>query len=445
MSKPLAIFTPDGMAPDAGAVTQMNTCMNKGDAVGGVLCADHHLGYSMPIGGAIAYPEYVSPSGVGFDIGCGNKAVATSLLYSDISNDLKAIMDQVAKDVSFGMGVPAQKQTDHEVFDAIRASDNLAFKDGSLLATARKQLGTVGSGNHYVDLFREEGTDRVWVGVHFGSRGFGHKIASGFMALHAGKQFHDHPPGESMMAEPILFKDDDWLGVQYLEAMELAGRYAYAGRDTVVNQVLGILGNPDVTHEVHNHHNFLWREEIDGQMTYVVRKGCTPLYPGQQGFVGGSMGDNAVIIEGTDLRTLEGHAPDQAERSLFSAPHGAGRIMSRTEARGKQRKRAICNDCGHLQGQGEATFTECPECHSPEVRKEWVTITPGVIDWKGAKAKLKMMNIELRGGDADEAPGAYKRLPEVLAAHEPYVAVKHQLRPIGVAMAGAGTVDKYKD
>jgi len=444
----LTIYTPDGMPVDSGAVEQMHTCLDAGDGLAGVLCADHHLGYSMPIGGAIAYEDYLSPSGVGYDIGCGNKAVATSLLYSDIRSDMPRIMDEIFRRISFGVGRPNDEPIDHPVFDRInRDAPMSGVRD--LLGTARKQLGTVGSGNHYVDIFAEEGTDRVWVGVHFGSRGFGHKIASGFLALAQNKEFTDHAGGGEMYSPPVLLHADSPLGYLYAESMAIAGEYAYAGRDTVVNKVLEILGNPAVTHEVHNHHNFAWLEDTPFGRAWVVRKGSTPLYPGQQGFVGGSMGENAVIIEGKDSDDLSGRELAAGDNALWSAPHGAGRAMSRTEAKGKSRKRAVCQTCGHTQGKGEPTFGfqagPCPECGHREVRKIWVQETEGKIDWKAAKKNLKRQGIELRGGDADEAPGAYKRLPAVLEAHSAYVRVVTSLRPVGVAMAGEGTYDPFKD
>jgi tRNA-splicing ligase RtcB len=449
MSDNLTIFTPDGMSPDEGAVRQMETCMVAGDAVAGVLCADHHLGYSAPIGGVIAYEDYVSPSSVGYDIGCGNKAVSTNLFLGDIRADLPKIMDEISRRISFGMGRPNNEPVDHEIFDRInREAPMRGVRD--LIGTARAQLGTVGSGNHYVDLFAEEGTDRIWIGVHFGSRGFGHKIASGFLALAQGKEFADHADGGEMHSPPVLLHKDSPLGYTYIETMNLAGDYAYAGRDVVVDKVLEILGSPAVVHEVHNHHNFSWLENVNGVDCWVVRKGSTPLYPGQQGFVGGSMGENAVIIEGfgdgglvtTGKRLLAWAAGQEA---IWSAPHGAGRVMSRTEAKGRQRKRVTCNNCGHTQGRGEPSFTICPECMHGDVSKTWVQEREGRVDWKAVQKRLRRQGIELRGGDADEAPEAYKRLPEVLAAHADYVEVKHSLRPIGVAMAGSGVVDKYKD
>ena len=143
----------------------------------------------------------------------------------------------------------------------------------------------------------EEG--KVWVGVHFGSRGFGHKTASGFLALAQGLAFGERAHEGEMDSPPVLFEIDSELGQSYIAAMQLAGDYAYAGRDVVVDKVLEILG-AEATNEVHNHHNFAWLEEHFGRSFWVIRKGCTPARPGQEGFVGGSMGDESVILEGVE-------------------------------------------------------------------------------------------------------------------------------------------------
>src|SRR5947199_7143747 len=182
-----------------------------------------------------------------------------------------------------------------------------------LVQLAESQLGTVGSGNHYVNLMADE-TGHIWVGVHFGSRGFGHKTASGFLALAQGFAFDGRATEGEMDSPPVLFEVGSELGDAYVAAMELAGAYAYAGRDVVVDKVLEILGAESV-HEVHNHHNFAWREQHFGRTYWVIRKGCTPARPGQEGFVGGSMGGESVILEGLA-------SPDN-EPGRYSTVHGA--------------------------------------------------------------------------------------------------------------------------
>ena len=219
---------------------------------------------------------------------CGNKAVMTDMTRADLdaAGGAEPVMREIARRISFGVGVPARERADHPVLERI---ENAPFEPQRRLAKlAREQLGTVGSGNHYVNVFEDE-SGTVWVGVHFGSRGFGFKTASGFLALAAGRPFDSRAPQGEMDSPPVLIEAGSDLGRAYVDAMELAGDYAYAGRDIVVGKVLGVLGASAV-HEVHNHHNFAWREEHFGRTYWVVRKGCTPAYPGQEGFVGGSMG-----------------------------------------------------------------------------------------------------------------------------------------------------------
>ena len=327
---------------------------------------------------------------------CGNKAARTPLRADDVRADMPCVMDEVVRRIEFGVGRSSGRRVGHPVLDEIRATDFGPQRE--LYDLAADQLGTVGAGNHYVILCEDE-EGFVWVGVHFGSRGFGHKTASWF--------FSDAPSG--MDAPPILLHDATDLGQTYIEAMGLASRYAFAGRDVVVDEVLDILGTHAVD-SVHNNHNAIWRETHDGEDWWVVRKGATPAFPGQRGFVGASMGEPSVILEGTD----------EAGGALFSTVHGAGRAMSRTQAAGKFRKRKV----------GKRTV---------RVREG------GAIDFDAVQAELARKGIELRGGAADEAPGAYKRLNEVLAFHAGSVRVLHTLKPLGVAMAGPGTFDPYKD
>src|SRR4051794_8566154 len=422
---------------DRRSLEQLERCMSAGDAELGVLCADHHPGYSQPIGGAIAYEGYVSPSGVGYDIGCGNKAAETDLTRADLDalGGVEAVMGEITRRISFGMGVAAAERTDHPVLDKIRGADFAPQR--KLAQLAESQLGTVGSGNHYVNVMEDE-TGRIWVGVHFGSRGFGHKTASGFLALAQGLPFDGRAHEGEMDSPPVLFEVGSELGDAYISAMQLAGEYAYAGRDIVVAKVLEILG-AEAVHEVHNHHNFAWKERHDGRDYWVVRKGCTPARAGQEGFVGGSMGDDSVILEGTDSPV--------ASEALHSTVHGAGRVMSRTQAAGRvrRRKRWACahRDCNRVFDHEQ----RCPDHPEARTRKVWVEeqLKPGLVDWPAVQERLRKQGIVLVGGGADEAPEVYKRLPAVLAAHGDSIRVKHTLRPLGVAMAGRDVIDPYKD
>ncbi|HEV7955766.1 MAG TPA: RtcB family protein [Marisediminicola sp.] len=401
---------------DQRSLDQLTRCADAGDADYAVLCADHHPGYSQPIGGVVAYRDFISPSGVGYDIACGNKAVKTNLSLTD-GLPIAAIMDEIVKTISFGVGRNNKTRVDDAVIDEIR---NASFApQRRLVELAAGQLGTVGSGNHYVDLFADE-EGAIWIGVHFGSRGFGHKTASGFLALAQGLQFDAQAREGEMDSPPVLFPIDSELGQAYIDSMKLAGTYAYAGRNAVAATVLGILGAESVE-EVHNHHNFAWHEAHDGVDYWVIRKGATPAFPGQRGFVGGSMGDISVILEGVET--------EEAKSALYSTVHGAGRVMSRTQAAGRWKK--VLEERTDRNGK------------TSQVKRR--VRSGGLIDWNATRRDLAARGIELRGAGADEAPGVYKRLPDVLGHHAGSVRVLHTLTPLGVAMAGDDTFDPYKD
>jgi tRNA-splicing ligase RtcB (3'-phosphate/5'-hydroxy nucleic acid ligase) len=394
---------------DDATLAQIQRCAADEQVAGAALMADGHKGYSMPIGGVVAYRDAVSPSGVGYDISCGLKAARTDIRADDLKPRIAQVMDQIARTIVFGVGQTSGKAADHELFDDPTWHD--IPQVGKLKQLAREQLGTVGSGNHFCDLFEDE-AGWVWVGVHFGSRGLGHRTASGFLNLAGGRAFDDRAPGEHMDQPATVLELNTDLGQSYWRAMELAGRYAYAGRDFVVGQVLEILG-AQATDEVHNHHNFAWRETHNGEDVIVVRKGATPAWPGQRGIIGGSMGDISVIVEGVDGA--------EAQAALRSTIHGAGRVMSRTQAAGKRR---------WVKRDG---------------RRVQEVVKPGLVSREMMQEWLRREGVELRGGGTDESPHVYRRLPEVLAAHQGSIRVLHTLRPLGVAMAGGDIFDPYSD
>lgn len=375
---PLKVFG----SHDEGTLAQMRNCMGVGNAVAGVVCADGHLGYAQPVGGVIAYEGQISISGVGFDIACGNMAIRLDTPYAEVQDRATELARDIARNVSFGVGRTNEERAEHELFDdaeAWRAADREDYR-----AKAKAQLGTVGSGNHYVDLMRDE-EGFVWIGVHFGSRGFGHSSATKYLRAAGGK--------DGMNVPPAVVDEGSEIGQRYIAAMELAGRYAYAGREWVCERVRQIVGGAE-TDRVHNHHNYAWRERHDGRDLWVVRKGATPAFPGQRGFVGGSMGDDAVILEGVD--------GPEARASLYSTVHGAGRLFGRKEAKRRFQRAEM---------------------------DRW----------------LQERGVALAGADLDESPMAYRRLPDVLASHAGTVKVLHTLRPFAVVMAGAGEFDPWKD
>lgn len=395
-----------GPEPDEKTLMQAYQCMQTGPVHGMALMADNHLGYGVPIGGVVAYKDAISPSGVGFDIGCGVKAIRTNLSASRLlgTKDLDKVLDEIQSTVEFGMGRKNDVAIDHPVMDS-PLWDEVPQHIADLKSLAAGQLGTVGAGNHYVDILIEEHPllpqvdAPVWVACHFGSRGFGHKTASWFLKRANAK--------DDMMSAPAIIEKDDYDFEPYILSMGLAGEYAYAGRDIVLDQVLSILGTK-ATATIHNHHNYAWLEEHDGEELYVVRKGATPAAVGQMGFVGGSMGDIAAVVMG-----LQG---ERSRDSYRSTVHGAGRLHSRTWAKGK-----INRKTGEVKSPGNVSLEQM----------------------HGALAEFG--GVKLRGGDVDESPFVYRKLAGVLEAQGDTIQVNHTLRPIGVVMAGANTYDAFKD
>jgi tRNA-splicing ligase RtcB len=197
-----------------------------------------------------------------------------------------------------------------------------------------------------------------------------------------------------MHAPPSLLPLSMPSAQDYIAAMTIAGEYAYAGRDAVVATVLGIIGAPETTDRVHNHHNFAWQERHGGEQYWVVRKGATPAFPDQRGFIGGSMDDIAVIIRGVES--------PQSAAALYSTVHGAGRVMSRRQAKKN-------------------------------------------VDFRAVQDRLRARGTVLRGAGADEAPEVYRKLDDVLGPHADTIVVEHTLRPRIVVMAGADEFDPYRD
>ncbi len=400
--------------PLDNAVAQILNCAGEAEAV--ALMADHHLGYSVPIGGVVAYRDKLNPAGVGYDIACGNKAVRLDIPASEVKSNIHPIMDSVWRTISFGIGRKNKERVDHQLFDDDPAWDLPVAHN--LKKLAAEQLGTVGSGNHYVDIFEDE-KGRIWVGVHFGSRGLGHRLATHFMKAADRERVGQQEPAptgkkrsrrrrSALDVVPSLLAIDSDLGQEYLACMQLAGRYAYAGRNWVCQRVADLLGAA-IVEEIHNHHNFAWKEEHNGDTLWVTRKGATPAFPGQKGFVGGSMGDISVILEGVDS--------EEGRMALYSTVHGAGRLMSRTQAAGRFRFR-----------KGRKVQVKAGQIHRDQM-----------LD------SVRRIGATLRGAGTDEAPQAYKRLPDVLKHHRNTIRILLTLKPLGVAMAGENEYDPYRD
>lgn len=384
---------------EENTITQAKNVLAKG-ADKFILCADGHLGYGHPIGGVAAYKNRISISGVGYDIACGNMAVKLPVKYDEYEPDeWRHIGEKISRRISFGVGRNNATKVEAEFLDTDVNWKNEGI--AGLKDMAASQLGTVGSGNHYVDVFRDQ-DDFIWIGVHFGSRGLGHKATTHFLKKMGAK--------DDMNADPCIVDLDSDVGQNYFEAMTLGGKYAYAGREWVCDEVSRIIqGSTERLDMVHNHHNFAWIEEHDGEKYFVVRKGSTPAFPGQRSFIGSTMADTSVIVRGLDT--------PQAKENLYSTVHGAGRIMSRTQAAGK------------FKGWGDKR----------------VRVSDGLINEDDMRRRVGEKGVFLFGAGADESPDCYKKLDEVLSYHTDSIEVETRLTPIIVCMAGANEFDPYKD
>ncbi len=389
---------------DPGTIQQMEQTMADGALYGSVM-SDGHVGYSMPIGGVAAYDNKVSVAGVGVDVACGNCAVMLDL-HIDAMDDanLRFVGEWIQENIGMGMRGQVNKSywapKDHPIFDDEAWELIPREFRSTIFAKARNQLGTIGGGNHYIDIFADE-QGRIWIGVHFGSRGFGYKVANAFVSMSQGGAWD----GKGDWAnKPSLLNLDSTMGSSYWALMHLAGNYAYSGRMWVCNTIARVMG-AKIKRVVHNHHNFAWREKHFGQDLIVVRKGATPAWPGQEGFVGGSMGDDAVILHGTrEYLTDDPIATDQQD-ALFSTVHGAGRVRSRTATRGKVN------------------------------RKKGIITKPGLVSLEEVREWINGLGVLVYGADIDESPQAYRRLRHVLADQCGTIKVEHMLRPLLVAMA----------
>lgn len=391
---------------EAGTLGQLASVAKRAYEV--ALMADGHPGIGMPIGCVAAYQNEVSVTGVGLDIGCGVWVAKSERKLSEFNaKKLEKSADKITRQVSFE-GIREMDNIDTEIpfFEAPEWAAVPAEKAREWLKQgARDQLGTVGSGNHYIDVL-VDGEDYLWVAVHFGSRGLGYHLARGVLNLHQGR----HWEGQPRMEETILPLNTS-LGQTYWELMNLAHKFALAGREAVGQLVLNLIDS-GATEVMETTHNLAFKEKHDGQELIVVRKGATTAWPGQRGFVGSSMGEPGAIVSGNTSE--DAGIKDFMKKTLYSTVHGSGRIMSRGQALGKRTR------SGKILQQGQVTE-------------------------KMMLGRLKEAGVIVRGGDVDESPHVYRRLPEVLAAQGPSVVVETWLKPVIVCMAGAGVVDPFKE
>ena len=373
---------------DEATLAQMERACRLPVAVRGAQMPDGHVGYGLPIGGVLACHNAVIPYGVGVDIGSRMKL---SILPENATR-LDGWRDRLKKvlqaETRFGIGADfrPQERRDHPVLES-DSWENLPGPLRGLRDKAWAQLGSSGSGNHFVewgelhlaqpDLGLPPGKYLALLS-HSGSRGLGANIAQHFtreaMAVCPLPQEYRHLAWLDLDSDP---------GRAYWNAMNLAGEYASANHDLIHRTVLGAAGLQPVV-QVENHHNFAWLEEHDGQELVVHRKGATPAGKGTLGVIPGTMADPGYVVRG------RGEA-----RSLNSASHGAGRRLSRKAAK--------------------ASITRS------EIRKY-----------------LKDHGVELISAGVDEAPMAYKNIDEVMGAQADLVDVVATFYPRIVLMAADG-------
>ncbi|MGI8913487.1 MAG: RtcB family protein [Chloroflexota bacterium] len=374
------------------ALAQMDAAMRLPISVGGALMPDAHVGYGLPIGGVLATQGAVIPYAVGVDIACRMRLsiypVSPIFLDQRRKQFERALLDQTVFGAGGSWAENAGRRPEHTVLDDAGWSVTRLLK--SLRPIAARQLGTSGTGNHFVEwgtLTVRDDADRslsmppgdyLALLSHSGSRGVGFKIANYYSAL--ATKLH---PALDQRARHLAWLDlNSEPGQEYWLAMELAGRFASANHQVIHRQVADAVGLT-ASAVVENHHNFAWRERLAGVDGDVIvhRKGATPAGKGVLGVIPGSMGDAGYIVRGLG-----------GADSLNSAAHGAGRAMSRRKA---------------LQG-----------------------ITKTARD-----AYLRRNNVTLLGGGLDESPQAYKRIEEVMRAQADLVAVLGTFTPRLVRMA----------
>jgi tRNA-splicing ligase RtcB len=376
-----------GLEPDA--IQQMNQACALPVAAAGALMPDAHVGYGLPIGGVLATRNAVIPYAVGVDIACRMKMTVLDLPLQDLDRKQDRLARAIEQETRFGVGSVFKNPRDHEVLDADWSVSPVTRQNKD---KARSQLGTSGSGNHFVEfgLF----TAREEIGglpsgrylallSHSGSRGTGAAVCAHYSKL-AARRHADLPREMQRLAWLPLDSDE---GREYWEAMELMGRYAAANHALIHAHIAKNLG-AEVLLDVENHHNFAWKEThtIGGREEEVVvhRKGATPAGAGVLGIIPGSMATPGFLVRGRG-----------EPASLHSASHGAGRVMSRTKA--------------------AQTF-----------------------HWKEVNQLLRERGVTLISAGLDEVPMVYKDIHAVMAAQTDLVEVLGQFEPRLVKMAPHG-------
>ena len=373
---------------DPAAHAQMRDACRVPSAVGAALMPDAHVGYGLPIGGVLATENAVIPYAVGVDIACRMKLSVLDAPVTALTERRQQLRDALERGTRFGVGCEHKPPQSHAVMDADWSVSRITREKKD---TAWRQLGTSGSGNHFVEfgvLTLATRDDELNLNAgqylallsHSGSRGVGASVCSTYSAIAQSRL-----PEECKDLGRLAWLDlDSDAGQEYWAAMNLMGDYAAANHAVIHRNVANLLG-AHVIAGVENHHNFAWKEQHGGREVVVHRKGATPAGEGVLGVIPGSMADPAFIVRG------RGNA-----ESLDSASHGAGRQMSRTQANNMFR--------------------------IGQVRKE-----------------LAEQGIDILSAGSDEVPGVYKDIRKVMAAQQDLVEIVAQFDPKIVKMCGDGS------
>ncbi len=370
---------------DPKSLDQMYNACALPVSVRGALMPDAHVGYGLPIGGVLATHKAVIPYAVGVDIACRMKLTALDLPAATLDEAPERLKKAIEQETKFGVGACFKNRRDHPVMDRDWTVSPVTLR---LKDKAWSQLGTSGSGNHFVEFgeleILEDGLALprgryLALLTHSGSRGTGAEVCGYYSRIAMDKR-RDMPRESKHLAWLDL---DSQAGGEYWAAMELMGAYAAANHECIHRHIARNLGAA-VLLDIENHHNFAWREIHDGMDLVVHRKGATPAAEGQLGIIPGSMASPAYIVRGRG-----------SAASLDSASHGAGRVMSRSEAKKR--------------------FT-----------------------WGEARRVLEARRVTLISAGLDEVPMVYKDIDEVMAAQADLVEALARFQPRIVKMAPSG-------
>lgn len=371
---------------DAAALEQMQNASDLPISIQGALMPDAHVGYGLPIGGVLATEaSKIIPYAVGVDIACRVKLSVFPISAHELEKHKKHFIKLLENNTHFGIGGKSREKIDISLFNRKIWSEIPILK--KMQSRAMDQLGTSGSGNHFVEFgivkFKESlhediDINKNYLGLlsHSGSRGLGANIANHYSKI--AMQESNLPKNLRHLAWLDINTE---IGQEYWLAMNLAGDYASENHREIHDKMIrDINSNPIL--QVENHHNFAWKEELeDGEKVMVHRKGATPAGKGVLGFIPGTMSDPGYLVRGLGNKA-----------SINSAAHGAGRVLSRRKAKSSLDK------------------------------KDWYK-------------RLKDEGVHLLSAGLDEAPMAYKNIDKVMNAQKDLVEIVARFDPKIVKMA----------